>query len=545
MINGNSLSKINFRSLTLLLCLIAFSGVTNAATKENKAFLKTINLQLKWLHQFQFAGYYMAKEKGYYSESGLNVNFIESTQGPSPIEKLSYGTVDYAIGGAGAVSYFANGMPLVALATFFQHSPSLLISRFPTLSSLKNKKVMLTKGLMNSEIIAMLRKNNINPEQMNIIPTSQALSEFIDGEIDGYNIYASNEIYALKKMGINYHSFHPKDYDINFYGDVLLTLSSRIKSNPEEVAKFRNATVKGWRYAISNIEESIDVILKKYNSQGKTKDELTFEAEQLMPLIYADIIPLGYMNIERWQAIEKELITLGSLQGPPVDLTPFIYTSPEELGIWQKILSLKKYILLTFIILSIAALLLHNRRLKVKVREHTQLLEYQRVQAEKDARTDSLTQLANRRKFMETIDHDLSIASRNSFELSIIYIDIDHFKTINDSYGHAAGDKVLMILADIFRENTRPSDSIARIGGEEFAITSLGKNTNDAVTLANRIRKKVEDYLFTVEGKTIKVTISLGVATLIEAQTSDELLKRTDDALYKAKNLGRNQVQVA
>ncbi|GHE94832.1 GGDEF domain-containing protein [Thalassotalea profundi] len=538
--------KISAVSAKFIAVFILFSTTCVLAnTTKNPHELTTINVQLKWYHQFQFAGYYIAKEKGYYKHHGLDVKLIERAPGPSPIEKLSYGDVDYAIGAAGAIVYRANGIPLVALATFFQHSPSLLISRYPKLSDLTNKKVMVTKGLINAEIIAMFRKNNITANSLNVIPSKQALGQFIQGHIDAYNIYSSNEIFTLQQEKLDFYSFTPAEHGIDFYGDVLLTLENKVRNSPEEVKNFTESTKKGWQYAINNIDETIDIIMQKYNSQGKSKEELAFEAKQLIQLMYADIIPLGYMNTERWQFIENELRNTGILKGPPIDLNSFVYSSISNETFLQAIFSFKKQILVIVIVLFISALFFHNRRLKVKIKEHTQLLEHERVQAEKEARTDALTQLANRRKFMESIKHDLSIATRNHLDFSIIYIDIDHFKTINDTYGHAAGDKVLVTLADILKSNTRPSDNVSRIGGEEFAITSLGKNTNTATALADRIRKKVEDHRFVLADIEVKITISLGVATLIDSQTSDELLKRTDDALYKAKNSGRNQVQVA
>lgn len=526
-------------SVSLFLSANAFTDTTQAEK------LTPINVQLKWRHQFQFAGYYIAKEKGYYKNEGLEVTLLERTSGPSPIDKLSFGDVDYAIGAAGAIVYRANGIPLIALATFFQHSPSLLISRFPKLDDLIGKKVMLTNGLMNAEIVAMFQENNINNKNLNVIPTNQALTEFIEGKIDAYNIYASNEVFLLNKENVDFYTFYPSGYGIDFYGDVLLTLENKVKNNPQEVARFKEATVKGWHYAINNVDETINLIMEKYNSQGKSKEELIFEAQQLIKLMYADIVPLGYMNKERWRAIEDQLREVSALKGPLVDLNRFIYTQHSNPSIWQALLNFKTEILTTLIVIFVFATVLHNLRLKVKVKEHTQLLEHERVKAEKEARTDALTQLANRRKFMESIKHDLSIATRNHLDFSIIYLDIDLFKAINDTYGHAAGDKVLIVIADILKKNTRPSDNVSRIGGEEFAITSLGKNTNTAAALADRIRKKVEQHNFIIGKNKIKITVSLGVAALIESQTSDELLKRTDDALYRAKNLGRNQVQVA
>ncbi len=511
---------------------------------DNKT-LKTVTLQLKWRHQFQFAGYYIAKEKGFYQQAGLDVKLLERLPGPGPIEQLMYGEADYAIGGVGAMIYRANDVPLSALATIFQKSPSILISRYPKLADLINNKVMLTKGLMNAEIIALFKQNNIAIEQLNIVPTTQALSEFTDGNIDAYNIYSSNELYQLNQSDLKFYVFYPGDYGIDFYGDVLLTMEKNIRDNPQEVEAFIAASIKGWEYAINHVDEAIELIREKYNTQNKSQQELAFEADSLIKLIYADIIPVGYMNPKRWQRIEHALRELGSFKGKSVDLNRFIYSPPKPQSSLALIRQYRSQILAALILIFGVGLIWHNRSLKIEIKQHTKLLQQAKEQAERDARTDPLTQLANRRKFLESIEHDMSIAERNNMDLSIIYIDIDLFKTVNDTYGHAAGDRILKELAEIFTKNTRPSENIARIGGEEFAITCLGKNTESAVSLASRIREAVEEHRFKIEQDTLNITVSLGVASLTKGISSDELLKRTDDALYRAKHLGRNQVQVA
>ena len=322
-------------------------------------------------------------------------------------------------------------------------------------------------------------------------------------------------------------------------------MEKNIRNNPNEVEGFIAATIKGWEYAITHIDETIEHIMLQYNTQNKSRDELKFEAETLTKLIYADIIPVGYMNPKRWKKIEKTLRDSGSFKGKTVDLQSFTYGASKKQSSFEVLHQYRAQILGTFIVLIGLGLLWHNRSLKIEIKQHTKLLEQAKEQAERDARTDPLTQLANRRKFIESIEHDMSIAERNHMDLSIIYIDIDLFKSVNDTYGHAAGDHVLKELAKVLSENTRPSENIARIGGEEFAITCLGKDRDSAVSLADRIRKEVERHAIQLEDDSINITISLGVATLAKGISSDELLKRTDDALYRAKHLGRNQVQVA
>ncbi|RMA97715.1 GGDEF domain-containing protein [Hydrogenothermus marinus] len=157
------------------------------------------------------------------------------------------------------------------------------------------------------------------------------------------------------------------------------------------------------------------------------------------------------------------------------------------------------------------------------------------------AETDRLTDLYNKGKFNEVLSQEIERARRYKRPLSLIVFDIDHFKKINDTYGHKVGDEVLKALAKLVRKKVRKTDFVARWGGEEFVILAPETDLEGAKKLAEKIRQAVENYEFpTVK----KVTISLGVAQLKEDDTPDDFIVRADKALYKAKEGGRNQVQV-
>jgi diguanylate cyclase (GGDEF)-like protein/PAS domain S-box-containing protein len=157
------------------------------------------------------------------------------------------------------------------------------------------------------------------------------------------------------------------------------------------------------------------------------------------------------------------------------------------------------------------------------------------------ATTDKLTGAYNRTKFEEIIDREIERTKRYNQPLSMILFDIDHFKKINDTYGHGAGDYVLKTIADIVRENIRKIDYFVRWGGEEFVIISSETNLEKAHALAERIRGITESYKFDTVGK---VTVSVGVTEFEEGDRGDSFIKRTDDAMYKAKEKGRNRVVV-
>jgi two-component system cell cycle response regulator len=158
--------------------------------------------------------------------------------------------------------------------------------------------------------------------------------------------------------------------------------------------------------------------------------------------------------------------------------------------------------------------------------------------------TDGLTGVDNRRALEQRL-HEMFEHSRRLHEpISCVMCDIDHFKKVNDTYGHAAGDEVLKQFAGILKDAAREVDRVGRYGGEEFLLLLPGTVLDAAVTFAERVRERVEENTFSFEGGTLKRTVSLGVASWPHPRIEDreEMLKAADDALYVAKHLGRNRV---
>ena len=157
------------------------------------------------------------------------------------------------------------------------------------------------------------------------------------------------------------------------------------------------------------------------------------------------------------------------------------------------------------------------------------------------AERDPLTNIYNRRKFYNFLEDEIERAKRYKRPLSLIMFDIDYFKRVNDMYGHDVGDKVLIKIADIVAANIRRIDVFGRLGGEEFGILVSDTAIEGSKALAEKVKGKIESHNFDVAGK---VTISIGVTEYRDDDTSDSFLKRVDDALYMAKDKGRNRVEV-
>lgn len=189
-----------------------------------------------------------------------------------------------------------------------------------------------------------------------------------------------------------------------------------------------------------------------------------------------------------------------------------------------------------------------NRELKkrkireLELMEINSLLDTRSRQLEEMAKTDPLTGAFNRQGIEEAIKLGLAEWRRNRKPLSIVMLDVDYFKDINDTYGHSVGDRVLAGVSELMQRNIRSGELLARWGGEEFVLVCRNASLRQAGKLAEKLRSLVESHQFE---NNAKVTVSVGVATLVDGETLDQLFVRVDKALYEAKNAGRNRVALS
>ena len=196
----------------------------------------------------------------------------------------------------------------------------------------------------------------------------------------------------------------------------------------------------------------------------------------------------------------------------------------------------------------------HEKELLARVRIHTKLKLLQDELREKNAQlealsvTDALTGLANRRRLMARLEEEVQRARRYKTPLSVVMIDIDHFKQVNDTHGHAMGDVVLRNIGAMLKASLRTTDLAARYGGEELTLVLPHTDVPAALQVAEGLRQKFADLEHTLDGVSLRKTASMGLATREgkeESPDAEELLKHADEALYRAKQGGRNRVEVA
>ena len=286
---------------------LLFLGIFLNINLYSKDLIK-VTIQLSWFDQFQFAGYYMAKEQGFYKDAGLDVQILPFSLGMNIPKMVNDGDVDFAIGRENLILEKAKYPKIIALAAIFQATPLVLLttkdSGIDSFNKFENKKLMRTKDDGSEvSIKAMLASSKIDVKSIAQVEHSHNIYDLIEKRVDIISAYTSKAPYILQKEQIKYNIFYPKDYGFDMYSDFLITNIDKYNNDYNIVEKFKKASLKGWEYAYNNIEKSVDIIFEKYNTQNLSKEELIFEANELKKLSYLNISRLGDMKQEKVQRI--------------------------------------------------------------------------------------------------------------------------------------------------------------------------------------------------------------------------------------------------
>ena len=766
--------------------------------------LEKVVLQLKWKHQFQFAGYYAAQEKGYYRDAGLEVDVREAAPDTDPVSEVLEGRAQFGVSNSALLLARAQGKPVVVVAVILQHSPFILAARrdggIRTVHDLAGKRLMIEPHA--DEIYAYLRQEGISEKSLKILPHSFDHQDLIDGKVDVLTAYSTDEPYFFEQKRFAYLELSPRAAGIDFYGDNLFTSAAQIAGHAERVKAFRDASLRGWTYAMQHPDEIADLIIGRYG-QRKSREHLRFEAREMLSLMRPDLLEIGHMNPGRWRHIAETYAEMGMMEkdfllqdflydpsarterrlttaalassgvalllaavlvglfgltrklrreiagrkqiedelresdkrfrtiadtapiallitrpedgrilyanraaaelgGLPIeelvdsdvtrfyadaaarqrfleelratgavrnqvveflrkDGTPMLtqrsatlgtlgnspalfvaisdlrerkrleaalqargaaieaaaegiaitdtdgiieYVNPaltaiagyaageligrhtrifssgthpreyyEELWravrageIWRgEIVNKRKDGSLYTELMTIAPVcnergetvqfvavkhdISERKRMENDLKESNAMLQHQleeihRLQAElrEQAVRDGLTNLFNRRYLDETLERELARAKREGYPLSLVMIDIDHFKQLNDTYGHQAGDKVLRELAALLWGDIRAEDVPCRYGGEEFLVLLPRMPLDVAHERAEGWRRTFQAARVPFGEFHLEATISCGLAAYPEhARSPDELVRCCDEALYAAKHRGRNR----
>jgi len=325
-----------------LYCLAFYSLIVmllppslQARSNIDSTRLEPISVQLRYLHQFQFAGFYAAINQGYYEEAGLDVTLIEAKLGKKTVDEVLSGKAQYGQTQTDLLHARLQGKPVVALAPIFQHSPTAILvradSKIYSPHDLIGKKVMLQMGDNSINTLAMLHNEGVNLSDIEVVEQSYIIDELVDKSVDAMGVYIINRPFLLEQAGIKGRIINPINYGIDFYGDTLFTTEDEVNNHPERVDHFLQATLRGWQYAMNNTNEIIDVIIKQYNTQ-ESREHLAFEAQAIKKLMLPSLVEIGHMNPGRWQRMADVFVKQGKVP-ENYSLDGFVYTPNKP---WYK-----------------------------------------------------------------------------------------------------------------------------------------------------------------------------------------------------------------
>ncbi|MFV3077523.1 ABC transporter substrate-binding protein [Niveispirillum fermenti] len=502
-----------------------------------------VRLQLKWLHQFQGAGFYLALERGYYREAGLDVRIIEGGPTIDAAARVVDGEADFGVGSAGLIVDWARGRPVVALAVLMQHSPFVLLARQAGgpdhVHALPGHRLLLETHA--EELLAYLAVERVPLERLTILPHPGSVAPLIRGEAEAITAYTTSEPYDMRVAGVPYQVFSPRSAGIDFYGDTLFTSEAMLRQSPRTVEAFRQASLRGWRDALADPAAAIDLILARY-APHLDRPRLAFEAEEISRLMIADMVEIGYMHPGRWRHIAEGFAAAGLIPRR-FDPTSFLYAPalPAGPGTPQNWLIAAGAAVL---MLAAATILCCLRRQRLRLNEE----RANRVRLEEHyrdmARLDPLTGVPHRRVMLETVLAGLEQARAQGRPVSLLLLDVDGLRTINERFGQAAGDSSLVVFRAACQDALRPGDRLGRLDGDHFAVLLPETDIANGLAMAEQVRLAVEH---SGNGGTDRrrLTVSIGVAALAETDTLDHWLLRAERALNTAKIEGRNRVVAA
>lgn len=300
--------------ILIVISLLIAAGISGCnAPEQQKATVK-----LKWLHQAQFAGNYVAEEKGFYRQEGLDVELVQFSFEKPTIDAVANGEADFGITGADELLLArAKGIPIKAIAVIYRINPvcaySLKESGITKPQDFIGKKVGLEKGT-NVDILyyAMMKRLGIDRGRIKEIAIGYDATELLNGSTDVSTGYIINEPHQAIEAGYGVNTMLMADYGAGIYADVLFATEDTLKNRPEFVEGFLRATLRGWQYAIENEEEAVDIDLKY--AKGKTRSHELYMLRQSAPLIHTGDMRIGEMEKEAWEQTKSVLREQGLLK---------------------------------------------------------------------------------------------------------------------------------------------------------------------------------------------------------------------------------------
>lgn len=523
---------MSFKPPKLIFLLLYVCTYSLFAQSLNNKELEKVSIQLKWHNQFQFAGYYVAKYKGYYEQAGLDVELIEG--GPHANNDIIIsGRVNYGVADSKILLARMEGKPVVALAAIFQHTPDAIVSlseknlRLP--SHFIKRKIMLAETTIPPALQAVFFKEGIPLTALTTIPNDKGLESVMTGRVDALIGYVTNEPFQIELNGIKTYVISPNDFGIDFYGDILYTSEMEAENHRDRTRAFLKASLRGWQEAMDNIPDTVDLILNTpaiVKSERITKRYLLYEGRTLENFIISSVIPIGHINPDRISRMAKLFVSLGLFKGE-YNLDGFLFDPDPKVDLrWKNYLVFGFFTVLPIFMFSTIMIFVLRKMVKIRTRE-----------------------LLHNKKRLEELNHELEKSERkykdlieNSKDIIFSLNGEGRILTINRAVTEILKFKVKDLLGKNFTELLYNSESVSNLElyKEIFKYTiqevietkgSLSFNSD----LTNKIGEPLEIGIKLQYVQIDSDFMILGTASLVK---EDELLKfcQEERQVFKIKN---------
>ncbi len=299
----------------IMATVIMAASVGSACTPKEPP--DQVLVQLKWVHSVQFAGMYLAEQKGFYADENIAVTFTEGGRDIDELESVASGRYDFGIANAPEVLRARTaGIDSTAIAVIFRINPSVYFtmadSGIETPEDFVGKKVR--RSPTDFVLPAMMSNLGIDMDQIQTLPPDLGMEAFYSGEVDIVLGYLTDQVIAARRKGYKLKIFYPDDYGVHVYNDIIITTAGLIDENPGLVERFLRATLRGWRYAIENPDEAVAITLGYDDTLDKEHEELIMEAQ--VPLIHTGVDDIGCMHEEVWEEMYQMMLNHGILDAP-------------------------------------------------------------------------------------------------------------------------------------------------------------------------------------------------------------------------------------
>ncbi|MFP4378279.1 MAG: sensor histidine kinase [Spirochaetales bacterium] len=424
--------------LSILFCITSFAV---SATDP-------VTLQLRWAPQFQFAGYYAALWQGYYEEAGLDVQIRSALQDGRILratDVVAAREAEFGIGAADILFEHTTGAELTIVASIFQESAAALYALEGTELSSPDDLLSLTfavipDDLIEFEVQAMLLHEGLDPDAGATVPLRPGISQLLEGQADVLAGYRTSAPWIFQTQGLDYVELRPSAHGVGFYGDSLFTRAELARSDPDLVARFRDASLRGWKYAFDNVEEIIARIstVERVGDPVDDPEGLNrWQAEATRRLARYPEVELGHMNRQRWLQMHETLTRLGAIDGP-LDTDALIFDPDRALTVRRERIALASSIAVAVLLLFAAGTMTWTLTLQKKVQERTDDLqaavaERDRLFAEMNHRVKN--NLAMVSGLLQLKEHDTG----DAVDLSDVRTQIAAIGKVHDQLSRVAG----------------------------------------------------------------------------------------------------------